>query len=614
MIYTLIVAATGMLIAASVSSQPAEEGSGSAAPAQSGEVLTVGDGGAQSQAGGTPARAVGPLTVESHGQVDQNEVPVVAEPNPAEPVGQLTGGAGIDPDRLWEHHLPDPTTERAHDEKEWAEATAKADQEYYRGLLERLSSIDRPRKLSLSLEDALRRALIHNFALRVASYNPAVETAKIVEAEAAFDAAFFANLTKNKQNQPTASVLVGSNVDTLNMQSGIAKLLPTGMQATTSLNLARQSNDFQFQTLNPQWDSSFAVELRQPWLRGFGIDFNRSAIVLANLDHSISEQAFRREVIRTLVNVEQAYWNLVRARREVVISGQLLSSFQQIYDYLWQRRDFDAYKIQIADTEARLERSKAQFIQVLANVRNAEDQLINLMNDPQIDLADEVEILPLDFPGLSPVVLDCLSEVQVALDHRPELAEAKLQVKRATVAVGQAKNQVLPKLDTTFRYTVDGMGPSAHDAFSEVSKNDFHEYFISVEFEIPFGNRAARARERQARLRHAQAIANLEGTFEGVILDVNLAVRNVQVSFDQILPNFESVEASEDQVEAIKARAESRNFVQLNQELNALQALAAARRELMVALVDYTMAIIKLEQVKGTLPEYNNVILATETE
>ena len=62
------------------------------------------------------------------------------------------------------------------------------------------------------------------------------------------------------------------------------------------------------------------------------------------------------------------------------------------------------------------------------------------------------------------------------------------------------------------------------------------------------------------------------------------------------------------------ARAESRSFVQLNQELNALQALAASRRELMRSLVDYTMAIIELERVKGILPEYNNIILTAESE
>ena len=196
-----------------------------------------------------------------------------------------------------------------------------------------------------------------------------------------------------------ATSLLGSNNDTLTMNWGITKLLPSGMQATTRVDLQRRSTDNTFQELNPAWSSAWVVELRQPLLRGFGLDFNRSMIRLARLDHRISENAFRRQVITTLVDVERAYWDLIRARREVVISGRTLASFEMIYDYLWQRREFDAYKIQIAETKARLEQTKAQFVQVLANVRNAEDRLINLMNLPDLDLADEIEIIPLDFPS-----------------------------------------------------------------------------------------------------------------------------------------------------------------------------------------------------------------------
>jgi outer membrane protein TolC len=99
---------------------------------------------------------------------------------------------------------------------------------------------------------------------------------------------------------------------------------------------------------------------------------------------------------------------------------------------------------------------------------------------------------------------------------------------------------------------------------------------------------------------------------EDVILDVNLRVRNVETSYLQIRPSFESVEASEAQVDAIIARAETKNFVQLNQELNALQSLASSRRSLLKSLVDYNLAIVQLEKSKGTLPTYNNIVINTD--
>ena len=129
------------------------------------------------------------------------------------------------------------------------------------------------------------------------------------------------------------------------------------------------------------------------------------------------------------------------------------------------------------------------------------------------------------------------------------------------------------------------------------------------------GRRAVRTRRlRGAQLQHSQSMAGLKQAYENVILDVNIRTRQVQVSYDQIDPNFKSAEANQDQFEAIQARAESKNFVQLNQELNALQSLANSRRGLLQSIIDYNMSIIELERAKGTLPEYNNVILTADPE
>jgi outer membrane protein TolC len=556
------------------------------------------------------------VVVQSHGEVDPTEIPLVEDPTPAEPVSPYLGNPPAPLDRLlW--HLADPIMDREQLEQAMfrsfrgASTSETISRRYVDSVLAHIN-MPRPKRITLTLSEALQRAMEHNLSVRIESYNPAIEMTRVVEAEAQFDPSFVANLVKNKQNQPTASALVGSNVDSLNMSAGFAKMTATGAQVGVRQELSRLSNDFAFQQLNPVWSSAFVFEVRQPFLRGFGIDFNRSLIHLSRLDQRISYETFRRQVIQTLVDVEQAYWNLVAARRDVVITGRVLASFEQIYDFLDQRRTFDAYKVQLADTKARLERTKAQYEQVKANVRNAEDRLLNLLNDPELDLASDVEIIPLDFPNQVPFMLDRLTEVQTALDYRTELAESNMRVKQARIAVGQAKNQVLPQFDVTFRYTVDGLGPSAHRAFSEVTKNDFHEYFISLEFELPLSNRARRAALRRAQIQQAQSMAVLKSAIENVILDVNINVRQVQVDFDQIGPVFQSVEANQEQVEAIRARAETKSFVELNQELSAIQSLGQARRELMQVLIGYQMSIVELERAKGTLPEFNNVILSTD--
>jgi outer membrane protein len=511
-----------------------------------------------------------------------------------------------------QEQLPDPEDALIDAKSALKSATKKVQRAPLERYIERVSQVQRPRKLRLTLEDVLRRTLANSYAIRVSSYNPAIETTRVVEAEAAFDAAFFTNITNNKQNQPAINALAGTEVQTFNASSGVRKLLATGMQVEASYVTQRSFNNFVFQTINPVWFSQFIVQFRQPLLRGFGIDFNRSQIRVSDINRRRATQTFRRDVRDTLRETEEAYWRLVQARRSVVISARLLASFEQIYSYLDARRDFDVYRIQLADTRARLERTRAQFIELVASVRNAEDQLIALMNDPEINLTDSTEIIPIVSPHFARVILDRVAEVQTALEHRSELVEAKLAIDAARVQVGVAKNQALPQLDVVFRQSVDGIGTSHERAFSEVSKNDFVEYFVGIDFELPIGNRARRAALRRSKIEYAQAIAALKQAFEQVILDVNVSVRRVEVRYDQIDPALASVEASEDQVASIQARAEKKDFLTLNNELNTEQALAQARRDLLGAVVDYGIAIIDLERAKGTLLQYNNVELAIE--
>ncbi len=508
------------------------------------------------------------------------------------------------------HHLPDPIDARNDAAKRLAGEDLPIRIGPIERLINRIDSISRPEKVYLTLEDTIERTLTNSYTIRVSSYNPAIEQTRVIEAEGAFDAAYFMNLTNNKVDQPTANALQGSRIEQFDLQTGIRKLLPSGMQLQTFYSLSRSSNNFQFQGLNPQWFSRFIVDMRQPLLRGFGLDANRSQIRLSKLGRRVATQQYRRQIRDTIRNVEEAYWRLVQARRALVVSARLLESFEQIYNKLDARREFDVYTIQLADTRARLEASKADFIQLTANVQNAEDRLIALINDPELNLANDLEIVPVSVPNYLPIAVDRLDEVNTALDSRSELIEAKLAITSANIRTGVAKNQALPQLDVTFRYTVDGLGPSSHDSFSQLTKNDFTEYFIGIDFEIPIGNRARRAALKREKLQQAQAIAALKQTFEQVILETNVAVRNLVAQADQIEPSLISADAREDQVESIIERAEKQDFLTLNNELNTRQSLAAARNDLLSAMIDYGIGIIELERAKGTLLRYNNVELA----
>ena len=541
-----------------------------------------------------------------------------AQTPPAEPVVSAESALNvfIPPDRL-QWHVPDPDLQRQAALEKLEQARQANDTGAVTDLtriFERVDTIRRSQQMRLTLEDAIHRALANSFVIDVQSYNPAIETTRVVEAEAAFDAVFFTNITKNKVDRPTASQLFANDLDAFDSSYGVRKLLPTGMLVTGSYSLSREKTTLQFQDLNPAYASNLTLEIRQPLLRGFGIDVNRSLIYIYKNNRRISDLAFRRAVRDTILEVEKAYWALVQARRDIVVTSRLLADFERIYDYLEARRQYDVMEVQLSETKADLELTRAEFVQRRATVFDAEDRLIAAMNSPDVTLADNIEIIPGDFPHLTPFVVDRLAEVQTALAEKPEVEEARIRVANAEIAVGQAKNAELPVFDINFTYRIQGLAGNADKSFDEASRHKYVTYVTGVQFEMPIGNRGPRAAHHRARLEHAAAKAALKAEIENTIFVVNVATRGVTTSYDQIMPAFESTQARERQVESIIARAERKDIATLSTELGAHRNLANTRRSLLGVMVNYNTAIIELEKAKGTLLRYYNVVIPTQDE
>jgi len=514
-------------------------------------------------------------------------------------------------------HVPDPELDRQATLDGITKAQSDGDKTNAGELtrvLERIGTIRRDQQVHLTLEDAIRRALESSHAIQVVSYNPAIETTRAVEAEAAFDATFFTNIVKNHIDRPSASQLTSTSLDLFTSAYGLRKLLPTGMSVKGEYDFNRTNTALSFQQINPEYTSNFVFEMRQPLLRNFGIDFNRSLILLSQNDRRIGDQAFRRQIRDTLRQVEELYWRLVQARRDVLISARLLSSYETINDYLAAREGFDITPVQIAATKANLEQTKSDFVRRRAAVFDAEDRLTASMNSDDINLADETEIIPDNFPKFDKVTIDRLAELQTALDNRSEIKEQELRVANAKIAVGRAKNGELPRFDVTFRQTYDGLSVNADRSFDELSRRKFIEYFIGVEFEMPIGNRGPRAAYKRSQLQHSQSVAALKRVLEETILDVNLTTRAMSTSYDQILPSFEAAEAREREVNLAVARAERKDYNTLSNELGARQSLANARRAMLSAMVDYNVAIVDLERAKGTLLQYNNIVIPDSSD
>jgi outer membrane protein TolC len=98
----------------------------------------------------------------------------------------------------------------------------------------------------------------------------------------------------------------------------------TGTLMSFTLQNDRISSNSLFSILSPQLDSGFRLSLRQHLLAGFGFGPNMRFIRIARTNREISDVAFRGQVIATVSQIQNIYWDLVNAYEDVKVKERSL--------------------------------------------------------------------------------------------------------------------------------------------------------------------------------------------------------------------------------------------------------------------------------------------------
>jgi outer membrane protein TolC len=531
--------------------------------------------------------------------------PTAEQPSPVQVLAEMP-----DPDEA-----PAVMQQRLETLKESARTDVRVGRNYERVVVEALEELKRlgqGRQVRMSLAECVQRALENNYAIRIEAYNPAISQTHLVEAEAAFDAEFFLDSSWSKQDRNVGSELQASATDTRTYSGGFRKLLASGMQVQAEIGQTRTWSNFQYQTLNPSYESTFMVSFTQPLLRNFGLDVNRATINIRRAERDIAHEKFVQMVRDRLFDVESAYWRLAAARRIAAISAEQVSQNHATYLNMVERQEHDATEVELANSESRWRTRQVEFQEAVKSVRDAEDTLKNLLNDPELLLSEDIEIVPIDTPYAAALALDQLAAVRTAVDRRSEIREALRYIEQARIATAAAKNQTLPQLDLSFQYEVQGMNVSADSSFDNLTTNRFISYAVRAQFSYPIGNRARRAAYRRSQLQESQAVVGLHQTTDAIVQEVNAAVRTLAVRYAQIAPGLIAAQSAERNLRALQARTQRIDPNYLQTELSAVEQLFAARRTLLQVVAEYNIAIAALEKAKGTLLEYNNVVVTDE--
>lgn len=479
---------------------------------------------------------------------------------------------------------------------------------------EYLTKLRRERQVPLSLTECVERAIGNNYTVRIQGYNPAISQTQIVEAEAAFDAEFYLDWSWANLDRATVSQFQSGYSDTRQFKGGVRQLLSTGTQVNVGMEHVRSKSDFpaEVQAVNPVYNTNIFAELRQPLLRNFGIDVNRTQIEIRKVEYKLSIEDFITRVRDTVFDVESAYWQLSQARRTVAILAMTTAQNLVTYQNMVERLDHDATQVEVANAESQFQSAYVRLLESIKTVRDAEDRLKNLINDPELKLSDGLELLPTETPFLAALVLDQFAEVRTALDRRSEIRRARDAIDIPRISANFAKNQILPQLDLVFRYDHQGIGSSADNSWDDFIRHRFLSYTLGASFVYNFGERKARAQWTRAKLQEAQAVVQLNQVTDAVVEEVNNAVRTLMVRYDQLPPALTAVHASMRNLRSLQARTQRIDPNYLQTELQAVEQLANARRTLLQVVTDYNVGLLQLEKSKGTLLDYNNIVVVDD--
>lgn len=481
----------------------------------------------------------------------------------------------------------------------------------------------------MSLRDLVQLAAANSLQVRVANYQAAIDQARVIEAEARFDPSFFSNfnfatqysLTPSPQNTQ-ARPATKQFFETTTLEAGFKQNLPNGAQVQLKYSATRTffRDDLGLASTTPTtpfFESDLSLQVTQPLLQNAGVEVNEARIVVARNTQRVSMLDARIQLEKTLGEVEDAYWQLVQAETELQIQQDLYNQSVDTAQTLRRRLNQDVSRDTIAQANSSLQARKAGLVEARNKLKGLSNALKRRVNDPSLNSASAPVILPEDKFIDSPIAFDLVEQIETGLMNRAELAQQRIRIDSATVVYKAAQNNLLPSLNL-----VGSIGTKGADKlFGSALNNQFidfsaREYAIGFQFEVPLGNREARAIKQRTMFQRQQAIDQYQDLIEQVCQEVKDAHDTVYDGWERMRSTRQSLYAAEEWLAAIVQQQDVGGKVLdpdfINRKLAAQEGVAQARREFARAEADYNVGISTLEKAKGTLLKYDNVIMKQE--
>jgi outer membrane protein TolC len=472
--------------------------------------------------------------------------------------------------------------------------------------------------VALSLREVLTAALENNLDILVRRYDPLKSEASVTLQTSRFDPFFSGSGSSSRFTQPQTSSFLRSDISHDFIVAFEDPLVLGGKYKLEVKASDNRSVTFFRPGGEPEFNTSWAVSFTQPILRNLGPYANRWQIVVARNNLGVSESQFRQTVIDTLAAAEKAYWDLNFALMDLETKR---ASLQLAKDFLEQNRIKvrvgTLAPIEITQAEAGVA-DREEGVIVAENVlRTAEDALRRIMNVPAESALWLGAIRPSDAPPLQEVVPSMDEAVQTAGSQRPDIEQARLNVRSKETELSYRRNQRRWGLDFEGSYGALGFdadlpgftsGGSYHGSFDDLLDRDTTTWRLTFNMTVPVGNRPALANFLAAEHALSQAQYDLERLEQAARIEVRNAVRKVETDLKRVKASQVNVRLQREKLAAEQKKFDN-GMSTAFQVLQFQTDLATAETRENQAIVDYNKSLVELERVKGTLLEAREMLM-----
>jgi len=481
--------------------------------------------------------------------------------------------------------------------------------------------------IAMGLDDIYRRTLVHSNQVKVFATIPLIRETAITEAEAEFDPEVFAQSRYDRTNEPSGSLVERERSGDFfrergwTFESGIRKRFTRGTEIDLKQQLSEVSNNSEFFSPDEQGRARVTLSVMQPLLRGSGTRYNKSLIQIAKLETEDGYSEFIGELENHLMDVNRYYWALYLARGTHLEKKRLVAETEAVVAEIESRSDLDSISSQRSRARSALASRKADLIRSELEIKNAESRLRTLINDPAFIEQGVGEVIPADLPIASMAVTGFDTSVREALEFRPEVHLAANKLRAADIREGVAKNEKLPELNLIGEFgtsTLRGEGDWT-GAFADQYNGGEPTWGVGLVASIPLERRAAKARHLRSQLEARQAKDEIRAVMDEVLLEVQIAHREVVTAWPDAMAKWEAAKAADQELSVLRDRrdvetAESGTSLYLEKVLDAQQRRAFAREDFLMALATYNAALTNLERAKGTLLQQEDIGIKRESD